>query len=69
MIGIDKTRKVFKVYHTAQMLSEGFNTWYNLIRPHQALNGMTPSQVARIDLNLDRNQWLSLLRQSLENKV
>lgn len=62
----DKVMRGFKAEHTAQQLSEGFNTWYNFIRPHQALNGMTPSQVARIDLNLDRNRWLSLLKKSLD---
>lgn len=59
----------FEAEHTAQMLSEGFNTWYNFIRPHQALNGMTPSQVARIDLDLDKNRWLSLLKRSLERET
>lgn len=64
----DKVMRGFKAEHTAELLTEGFNTWYNFIRPHQALNGMTPSQVARIDLGLDRNRWLSLLRRSLTNK-
>jgi hypothetical protein len=54
---------------TANKLTEGFRTCYNFIRPHQALNGLTPSQVANIELNPDRNKWLSLLKQSLKNKV
>jgi hypothetical protein len=33
------------------------------------LNGLTPSEVAGIDLPLDGNRWLSLLALSLENKV
>ena len=52
-----------------QIFSDGFRTYYNFIKQHQGLNGMTPSQVADIDLNLGRNRWLSLLSLSLENKV
>jgi len=32
-----------------------------------ALNGATPSQVAEIDIELGRNRWLSLLKQSLNH--
>lgn len=32
-----------------------------------ALNGATPSQVTEIDIDLGRNRWLSLLKQSLNH--
>lgn len=47
---------------------DGFITYYNFIRKHQGLNGLTPSQMANIDLKLGRNRWLGLLKQSLENR-
>jgi len=49
-----------------KVFADGFRTYYNFIRPHQGLNGMTPSQKANLALDLNRNRWLSLLRQSLK---
>jgi len=62
----DKVMRGFKSKVTAKEITDGFRTYYNFIRPHQALNGLTPSQTANIQLNLDRNKWLSLLKQSLK---
>ncbi|MEM5808250.1 MAG: integrase core domain-containing protein, partial [Candidatus Aenigmatarchaeota archaeon] len=63
----DKVMRGFKAKYTAQILLEGFKTYYNFIKPHMSLEGLTPSQKAQIELQLDRNRWLSLLRKSLEN--
>jgi len=60
----DKVMRGFKSDYTARQLIEGFKNYYNFIRPHTSLNGLTPSQVANLDLQLDRNKWLSLLRKS-----
>jgi len=40
--------------------------YYNFIRPHMGLDGGTPAEEAKIDLNLGNNKWLDLLRKSLE---
>ena len=53
---------------TAQDWSDAFRLYYNYIRPHTAFNGLTPSQVAGIKLNLPENRWEGLLRLSLVNK-
>lgn len=63
----DKVMRGFKSRVTAKQLSDGFRIYYNFIRGHMALDGLTPSEVANIDLNLNRNRWLSLLRQSLKD--
>lgn len=48
-------------------IREGFDIYYNFIRPHMGLNGKTPSEEANIKLNLDQNRWLSLLKESLHH--
>lgn len=60
----DKVMRGFKSKATAKELTNGFNIYYNFIRPHMSL-GMTPAQASGIDLQLDRNKWLSLLHRSL----
>lgn len=64
----DKTMRGFKSKVTAKQLSDGFRTYYNFIRKHQGLKGLTPSQRASIDLNLGRNRWLSLVKKSLNSQ-
>ncbi len=63
----DKVMRGFKSKNTAQILTDGFRTYYNFVRPHTALNGLTPSDTAGIGLNLDGNRWLGLLELSLKN--
>lgn len=63
----DKVMRGFKAKHTARELIEGFRTYYNFIKPHHTLNSLTPAQKAEIDLQLDRNRWLSLLKKSMRN--
>lgn len=52
----------------APTIIEGYRNYYNLIRPHQALDGLTPAQMSGLDLNLEKNKWLSLIKQSVETK-
>jgi len=59
----DKTMRGFKTENN--IMTTGFKTYYNFIRKHQGLDGLTPSQKAGIELNLGRNRWLSLLQKSL----
>lgn len=47
--------KVMRGLHndeTANAFNDGFKAYYNFIRPHQALNGKTPAEVAGVDLKL-----------------
>jgi len=41
--------------------AEAMRIYYNYLRPHQALDGLTPSQVAGIPINLDGNRWLTMI--------
>jgi len=49
---------------TAQTIIDGFRIYYNFIRPHMALNGKTPAKVANIDLNLEGNKWMQLIKKA-----
>jgi transposase InsO family protein len=40
--------------------------YYNHIRPHQALDGKTPAEVAGLNSDLDRNKWLGLIKKSIK---
>lgn len=42
--------------NSAQRLMEGNRIYYNFIRPHMALEGLMPAEVANIDLKLDGNK-------------
>jgi len=43
---------------------EGLRIYYNFIRPHMALNGRTPAEMAGINLQLEQNRWEDLIRKS-----
>jgi transposase-like protein len=49
---------------SAQIMIDGNRIYYNFIRPHMALKGLTPAEVASINLELGQNRWESLIRQS-----
>jgi hypothetical protein len=53
---------------TARTIIDGFRIYYNFIRPHMALNGKTPAEMAGINLQLGQNKWESLIRQSSKHK-
>jgi transposase-like protein len=64
----DKVMRAFKKSSGNEII-DGFRIYYNFIRPHMALDGKTPAEIANIDLQLARNKWLDLIRKSvgLEN--
>ena len=46
---------------------EGHRLFYNFIKPHEALDGRTPSEEAGITIEGD-NKWISLMKTSLSYK-
>jgi transposase-like protein len=64
--------KVMRGLHndkTASVFNDGFKAYYNFIRPHQALNGKTPAEVAGINLKLGKSKWERIIKQAVKSKV
>jgi transposase-like protein len=45
----------------AQEFVAGMQTYYNYIRPHQGIGGLTPAQMANIPINLMGNRWETMI--------
>jgi transposase-like protein len=60
----NKTQRGLKDEYSAFI--RGHQLYYNFIRPHQSLDGFTPSQIAGIDLGLKDNKWENLLMKAIK---
>ena len=61
-----KVQRGWKSMGTA--IPEGNRVFYNFVRPHMALDGQTPAEAAGIDLNLEGNRWMQLIRAAKRNE-
>ena len=59
----EKTMRGMKVETTP--IIEGHRLYYNFIKPHEALDGKTPSEEAGITVEGD-NKWLTLMKKSIK---
>ncbi|MCJ7698349.1 MAG: DDE-type integrase/transposase/recombinase [Thermoplasmata archaeon] len=50
----------------AQEFVAGMQTYYNYIRPHQGIGGLTPAQMANIPINLMGNRWETMIGLSVK---
>ena len=46
---------------------EGHRLYYNFIKPHESLDGKTPSEEAGIEIEGD-NKWLTLMRNAIHHQ-
>lgn len=51
---------------TAAEFATGLQTYYNYIRPHQGIGGLTPAQMARIPIDLSGNRWERMIELAME---
>jgi len=65
----EKVMRGMKELERSQEIIDGFKIYYNFVRPHQSLNGLTPAEVAGINLELGENKWYGLLKLSIENRL
>ncbi len=59
----EKVMRGLKVEDTP--IVEGHRLYYNFIKPHESLNGKTPSEEAGINIEGD-NKWLTLIKKSVQ---
>jgi len=45
----------------AQEFVTGMQVYYNYIRPHQGIGGLTPAQMAKIPIDLMGNRWEKMI--------
>jgi len=64
----DKVMRALKNDKPTNQIIEGFRIYYNFLRPHMSLNGLTPAEIANINLELEGNKWLSLIKQSIKSR-
>ena len=60
-----KVQRGWKTFKTP--IAEGQRIHYNFVKPHMALEGQTPAQVAGVGVD-SKNKWLALLRSSMGGK-
>jgi transposase-like protein len=46
---------------SANEFCAGMQVYYNYIRPHQGIEGLTPAQMANIPINLSGNRWMTMI--------
>jgi len=50
--------------NTSKEMLENYRTYYNFIRPHQAIRGLTPAEMT--GLNIGNHKWMELLEKSVK---
>ena len=61
-----KVMRGLKKFHTAQAILSGWFVYYNFLRPHETLNGITPSEACGLNLKFENsNGWYDLIDRAI----
>lgn len=63
-----KTMRGFDSETTAELMTSAFRNYYNFIKPHSSIGGLTPALKAGIGVELEGNRWMALITRSLEKQ-
>jgi hypothetical protein len=53
---------------STENFAAGMQTYYNYIRPHQGIGGLTSAEMAGIPLDLTGNRWMTMIGLAVEGK-
>ena len=56
----------FDNIETSEIMTSAYRNYYNFIKPHSSIGGLTPVLKAKIGVELEGNKWMALLRKSFE---
>jgi transposase-like protein len=65
----EKVMRGMQNHETSNELMNGYRARYNFVRPHIALDGKTPAEEAKINLELGNNKWKGLIEKAIENQA
>ncbi len=63
-----KTMRGFDNEESAEIMTSAYRNYYNFIKPHSSIGGLTPALKAKIGVDLEGNKWMALLKKSFENQ-
>jgi len=64
-----KTMRGFDNEESAELMTDAFRNYYNFIKPHSSIQGITPALKAGIGVEMEGNRWMKLLEESLKQKI
>lgn len=56
----------FDNMRTAEIMTSAYRNYYNFIKPHLTIGGITPAIKAGIGVEMEGNRWMKLLKQSFQ---
>ncbi len=62
----NKVQRGLKGFGTSKLFFKNYKTYYNFVRPHQALDGKTPAQEAGFELGIGGNRWMELIEKGVK---
>ena len=63
-----KPMRGFNSEASAEIMTSAFRNYYNFIKPHSSIGGVTPAEKAGIGVKTEGNKWMALLKESFQNQ-